>query len=70
MDRFLIVVEKTSTGYSAYSPDIPGCIATGKSRAQIRSRIGEAIAIHLQGLEEDGIATPKPSASALYVTAR
>ena len=70
MDRFLIVVEKTSTGYSAYSPDIPGCIATGKSRAQIRRRMEEALAMHLQGLEEDGITVPKPSASALYVTAR
>ena len=69
MDRFLIVVEKTSTGFSAYSPDIPGCIATGRSRAQIRRRMEEAIAMHLEGLEEDGIAAPRPSASALYVTA-
>ncbi len=69
MDRFLIVVEKTSTGFSAYSPDIPGCIATGRSRAQIRRRMEEAIAMHLQGLEEDGLAAPRPSASALYVSA-
>ena len=70
MDRFLIVVEKTTTGFSAYSPDIPGCIATGRSRDQIRRRMEEAIAMHLQGLEEDRLATPRPSASALYVTAR
>ena len=70
MDRFLIVVEKTTTGFSAYPPDIPGCIATGRSRAQIRRRMEEAIAMHLQGLEEDGLAAPRPSASALYVTAR
>ncbi len=70
MDRFLIVVEKTSTGYSAYSPDIPGCIATGKSRAQIKRRMEEAVALYLQGLEEDGLAAPKPSTSALYITAR
>lgn len=69
MDRFLIVLEKTSTGFSAYSPDIPGCIATGRSRAHIRRRMEEAIAMHLQGLEEDGLATPRPSASALYVPA-
>ena len=70
MDRFLIVVEKTTTGFSAYSPDIPGCIATGRSRVQIRRRMEEAIAMHLQGLEEDGLAAPRPSASALHVTAR
>ena len=69
MDRFLIVLEKTSTGFSAYSPDIPDCIATGRSRAQIRRRMEEAIAMHLQGLEEDGLAAPRPSASALYVPA-
>ena len=54
MKKYLIVVEPTETGYSAYSPDLPGCIATGQTRAEVESNMHEAIAFHLDGLREEG----------------
>jgi predicted RNase H-like HicB family nuclease len=67
MYRFLVIVEKTKNNYSAYSPDLPGCIATGKTLKEVEKNMYEAIEIHLKGLEEDGINIPKPSARAEYV---
>ena len=61
MKKYLIVYEKASNNYCAYSPDIPGCIATGKTRKEVEKNIREAIALHLEGLKEDGIAPPEPS---------
>ncbi len=51
---YLIVIEKTETGYSAYSPDIPGCVSTGKSREEVEKSMQEAIEFHLDGLREEG----------------
>lgn len=56
MHRFLIVIEKADGNYSAYSPDLPGCVATGKTKDQAVMNIHEVIALHIQGLKEDGIA--------------
>ncbi len=70
MKRFLVVVEKADGNYSAYSPDLPGCVATGKTRDQATQRMHAAIELHLEGLREDGLAIPKPSASAEYVAVR
>lgn len=52
--KYLIIIEESETNFSAYSPDHPGCIATGKTRQEAEEQIREAIAFHLEGLEEDG----------------
>ena len=64
MHRFLIVIEKVRKNYSAYSPDLPGCIATGKTRDEAEERMHEAIEMHIQGLLEDGLPVRKSPASA------
>jgi len=53
-----IIVEKTKTGYSAYSPDIDGCVATGATRRQVERRMKSALAFHLAGVEDNGHPTP------------
>ena len=65
--EILIVVEKAGMGYSAYSPDLPGCVATGSSRPEVESTMREAIELHLIGLRAEGIAAPEPHAYATVV---
>jgi predicted RNase H-like HicB family nuclease len=60
MIKYLIVVEETATGFSAYSPDLDGCVATGSSRADVEKNMREAIEFHLDGLRRDGYEVPKP----------
>ena len=67
MYRFLIVIEKANGNFSAYSPDLPGCVATGKTREQTTRNMYEAIELHLQGLLEDKLPVPKSHSSAEYV---
>ncbi len=67
MKRFLIVIERTRTGYSAFSPDVPGCIATARTKRAVQNRIRQAIQFHLEGLREEGEKLPKPSSSSVYV---
>jgi predicted RNase H-like HicB family nuclease len=67
MRRFLIVVEKAASNFSAYSPDLPGCIATGATPEETKARMQTAIAMHVQGLREDRLPIPEPSAIAEYV---
>ena len=67
MYRFLIVIEKGKRNFSAYSPDLPGCVATGKTREQVTRNMHEAIELHVQGLLEDRVRVPKPHAFAEYV---
>jgi predicted RNase H-like HicB family nuclease len=67
MHRFLAVIEKANGNYSAYSPDLPGCVATGKTREQAAKNIHEAIELHVQGLKHDRLPIPKSSAIAEYV---
>jgi predicted RNase H-like HicB family nuclease len=67
MSRYLIVIEKANGNYSAYSPDLPGCIATGKTRAETLRNMRTAIEMHVHGLLEDKLPVPKPVASAEYV---
>lgn len=67
MRRFLIVVEQAGGNYSAYSPDLPGCVATGRSPEDTRARMHEAIDMHIRGLREDRLPVPEPSATAAYV---
>ena len=67
MHRYLIVIEKAKRNYSAYSPDLPGCVATGKTRALAARNMHAAIELHLQGLREDNLPVPKASSSAEFV---
>ena len=69
MNRYLIVIEKTSTGFSAYSPDLPGCVATGATRDEVETEMQGAIAFHLDGLREDGEPIPEPTCEAAYCEA-
>ena len=65
--RYLIVMESTATGFSAYSPDVPGCAATGASEAEVEARMREAIQLHLAGLRDAGEPVPEPHASSTWV---
>ena len=69
MNRYLIVVEKAGGNYSAYSPDVPGCVATGHSREEAEAEMRAALQMHLEGMRDDGLALPVPSASIGYVEA-
>lgn len=68
MRRYLIVIEKAEGNFSAYSPDLPGCVATGKTRAEVEENMLQAIRLHIEGLKEDGLPVPVPTASAEYVS--
>jgi predicted RNase H-like HicB family nuclease len=59
MHRFLIVIEKANGNYSAYSPNLPGCVATGKTREQAAKNMYEAIEMHIKGLREDNLPIPR-----------
>jgi predicted RNase H-like HicB family nuclease len=65
--RYAIVIEKAETNYSAYVPDLPGCIATGAIVEEVEQGIREAIALHLAGMREDGQVIPQPSSAVEYV---
>ena len=65
--RYAIVIEPSESGFGAYVPDLPGCVAVGQTLAETEALIREAIEFHLEGLREDGLATPLPSALAQYV---
>jgi predicted RNase H-like HicB family nuclease len=67
--RYAIVIEKTNTGFSAFVPDLPGCIATGQSREEIEAEMKAAIRFHIDGLKEDGLPIPQPTSIAEYVDA-
>jgi predicted RNase H-like HicB family nuclease len=67
MSRYLIVIEETPTGFSAYSPDVAGCVATGATRPEVERNMHDALEFHLDGLREDGQPVPPPSTSAAYV---
>jgi predicted RNase H-like HicB family nuclease len=67
MKKYLIVVEKTGTGYSAYSPDLDGCVATGNTREEVEREMRGAIAFHLEGMAQNGEPTPEPHTYSAYV---
>ena len=67
MQRYLILIEPAATGFSAYSPDLPGCAATGTTRDDVERNMREAVEFHLEGLREMGEPLPPPSTSAAYV---
>ncbi len=65
--RYAIVIEKAATNYSAYVPDLPGCVATGETIEEAEQQIREAIEFHLEGLREDGLPIPSPQSQVEYV---
>ena len=67
MSKYLIVIEPTETGFSAFSPDLLGCVSTGATRAAVEQHMREAIECHLDGLRQDGAPIPPPSTTATYV---
>jgi predicted RNase H-like HicB family nuclease len=67
MKKYLIVVEKTRWGYSAYSPELDGCVATGRTREEVEREMREAIAFHLEGMAQTGEPIPEPLACSAYV---
>jgi len=69
MNKYLVVVEKANRNFAAYLPDVPGCVATGKTRDQVLDRIQKAFAMHVAGMREDGLPLPEPVSSADYIRA-
>ena len=67
MKRYLVVIEQTRTGYSAYSPDLDGCVATAQTREKVEQRMREAIEFHLEGLKEGGYRIPEPRTESRYI---
>jgi len=67
MSKYLVIVEETETGYSAFSPDLPGCIATGKTREEVEQTMLDAVQIHLDGMREDGDHIPAPHSYSTYL---
>ena len=67
MKKYLIVIEETGTGYSAYSPDLDGCVATGRTREEVEAQMSEAISFHLEGMARNGQKSPEPHTYSAYV---
>ena len=65
--RYAIVIEKAESNFSAYVPDLPGCVATGNDVAEVEAQIREAIVFHLDGMREDGLPVPPPASQVDYV---
>ncbi len=66
--KYLVIIEKTDTGYSAYVPDLPGCVTVGNTREEIENHIKEAVQFHLEGMREDGLEIPEPITEAVTVS--
>jgi len=67
MRRYLIVIEETETGYSSFSPDLDGCVATGATKEEVEKRMREAIEFHLEGLKTEGLSIPRPHSFSSYL---
>jgi predicted RNase H-like HicB family nuclease len=67
MKKYLIIIERTETGFSSYSPDLPGCVSTGKTREDAERNMREAIEFHVEGLRKDGYPVPEPQTTSSYV---
>jgi predicted RNase H-like HicB family nuclease len=66
--KYLIVIEPTETGFSAFSPDLDGCVATGATLEEVERVMHEAIEFHIEGMRAEGLAVPEPKTRATYVT--
>jgi predicted RNase H-like HicB family nuclease len=67
MKKYLIIIEETATGYSAFSPDLPGCVSTGHSREEVERNMREGIEFHLEGMRLEGLPAPDPHTYSAYV---
>jgi predicted RNase H-like HicB family nuclease len=67
MSKYLVIIEKTKNNYSAFCPDLPGCVAAGTTKREVERNIRSAIALHIEGLMEDGFPIPSHTATAEYV---
>lgn len=65
--KYLIIIEKSDSGYSAYSPDLPGCVSTGSTTEETEQNMHEAIEFHIDGLKEEGYEIPVPTSRSSYV---
>ena len=65
--RYAVVIEKAEGNYSAYVPDLPGCVATGATIAEVESEIRDAILFHMEGLREDGLPIPDGASQVEYI---
>ena len=65
--RYAVVIEKAEGNYSAYVPDLPRCVGTGSTLAEVEAEIREAIAFHIEGLREDGLPIPAPASQVEYI---
>jgi predicted RNase H-like HicB family nuclease len=65
--KYAVVIERGETSFGAYVPDLPGCVAAGKSEAEVTKLIRAAIEMHVEGLREDGLPIPHPTSRCLYV---
>jgi predicted RNase H-like HicB family nuclease len=67
MSRYLVIIEESATGFSAFLPDLPGCIATARTRDEVENAMREGVQFHLTGLRESGEPVPPPRSTATYV---
>jgi len=67
MRKYLIVIEKTSTGYSAFCPDLPGCVSTAKTKPGVVRSMAKAIQFHLEGMQKEGLKIPQPRSYSTYL---
>jgi predicted RNase H-like HicB family nuclease len=67
MRKYLVIIEKTESGYAAYAPDLPGCVATGATRDDVSANLKEAIGFHLEGLKEAGLPVPAAASESAYL---
>ena len=65
--KYLVVIEPTATGFSAYSPDLPGCVATGATEDEVAREMREAMAFHIEGLRLEGYPVPEPATRSAYL---
>lgn len=66
--RYAVIYEKGKSGYGAYVPDLPGCVAVGKSLPRVQRLIREAVELHIEAMREDGDPIPKPTSRSEYIT--
>ncbi|MCH7471638.1 type II toxin-antitoxin system HicB family antitoxin [bacterium] len=70
MKKYLVILERAKHNWAAHSPDVPGCVATGKTREETKKNFQEALEFHFEGLREDGLPIPEPRTRALYVSVK
>ena len=67
MTKYLIIIEESTSGFSAYSPDLPGCVSTGQTTQETENNMREAIKFHIDGLKKEGLKVPEPLSRSSYV---